>query len=169
MTPTRTTSTALSICISIGLAIGLAPAASAAELTVTDPARDNAAAGLDFVSAVLQNNDYTVTGSVSFRADRAGTLIVGLKASDRGLVRLVSRHRAGGGSRSFLIDADGRLVCDGMTVSWNNRSATASFSIPSTCLWEGNYGAVRPWFLTEGLDSGADVDIARTSTFIPRG
>ena len=72
---------------------------------------------------MLQNNDYTVAGTVSFRADRDGTLIVGLKARDRGLVRVVSRHQAGGGSRSFLLDADGRIVCDGLAVSWHNRSA----------------------------------------------
>ena len=169
MTTRRFAAIALSLPLALGLVVSLAPAASAAELTVTDPARDNAVAGLDLISAVLQNNDYTVAGTVSFRADRDGTLIVGLKARDRGLVRVVSRHKAGGGSRSFLLDADGRLVCDGLAVSWHNRSASASFSVPSTCLWEGNYGAVRPWFLTEGLDSGADVDFATTSTFVPRG
>jgi hypothetical protein len=169
MTTPRVTSIALSTCIALGMAVCLAPAASAAELTVTDPARDNAVAGLDLISSVLQNNDYTVAGTVSFRADRDGTLIVGLKARDRGLVRVVSRHQAGGGSRSFLLDADGRIVCDGLAVSWHNRSAVASFSVPSTCLWEGNYGAVRPWFLTEGLDSGVDVDFSTTTTFVPRG
>ena len=169
MTTRRIAAIVLSLPLALGLVASLAPAASAAELTVTDPARDNAGAGLDLISAVLQNNDYTVTGTVGFRADRDGTLIVGLKARDRGLVRVVSRHQAGGGSRSFLVDADGRLVCDGLTVSWNIRSSSASFSVPSLCLWEGNYGSVRPWFLTEGLNSGADVDFATTTTFVPRG
>lgn len=169
MTLRRIASIVLSVPLALGLMAFLAPAASAAELTVTDPARDNALPGLDIVSAVLQNNDYSVAGTVGFRADRDGTLIVGLKARDRGLLRLVSKHKAGGGGRSFLVDNDGRLVCDALTVSWHNRSASVSFNVPSTCLWEANYGGVRPWFLTEGLDSGGDVDVARTSTFVPRG
>lgn len=169
MTSTRATSITLSICISLGLAIGLAPAASAAELTVTDPARDNDGQGLDIVSGVIENDDYALSGTVSFRADRDGTLIVGLKAHDRGLVRVVSKHREGGSSRSLLIDNDGRVTCDGLVVRWNAKAGSARFSVPSTCLWQGNYGAVRPWFLTEGLDSGSDVDFATTTEFVPRG
>jgi hypothetical protein len=160
---------ALTACLAFGLTLSLAPAASAAELTVTDPARDNQAPGLDIVSAVLQNTDYTVSGTVSFRADRDGTLIVGLKARDRGVLRVVSRHRADGGGRNVLLDRNGRIACDGLVVNWSNASASATFKVPSTCLWQGNYGAVRPWFLTEGLDSGSDVDFAETTEFVPRG
>jgi hypothetical protein len=169
MTRTRVASLALTACLAFGLTLSLAPAASAAELTVTDPARDNQAPGLDIVSAVLQNTDYTVSGTVSFRADRDGTLIVGLKARDRGVLRVVSRHRADGGGRNVLLDRNGRIACDGLVVNWNNASASATFKVPSTCLWQGNYGAVRPWFLTEGLDSGSDVDFATTTEFVPRG
>ncbi len=149
--------------------LGLTPAASAAELTVTDPARDNDGPGLDIVSGVLDNTDYTLTGTVGFRTDRDGTLIVGVKARQRALLRLVSRHRADGGGRNVLLDRNGRIACDGLVVNWRPASSTATFSIPSTCLWQGNYGAVRPWFLTEGLDSGADVDFATTTEFVPRG
>jgi len=169
MTPTRMTSIVLSTCLMTALAIGLAPAASAAELTVTDPARDNAGRGLDIVSAVVDNDDYVLTGTVSVSADRDGTLIVGLKAHDRGLVRVVSKHHEAGRSRSLLIDNDGRVTCDGLTVRWNAKARSATFSVPSTCLWDGNYGAVRPWFLTEGLDSGSDVDFATTDDFVARG
>lgn len=169
MTPTRVTSVVLSACLSLGLALSLAPVASAAELTVTDPARDNSSPGLDIVSGVLSNTDYTVSGTVSFRSDRDGTLVVGLKARERVLLRLVSRHRADGGSRNVLLDPNGRISCRGLVVNWNNATATAAFKVPSTCLWQGNYGAVRPWFLTEGLDSGNDVDFAETTQFVPRG
>lgn len=169
MTTTRVTSIVLSTCIAFGLAIGLAPAASAAELTVTDPSRDNTANGLDIVSGVLENGDNTLSGTVSFRTDRDGALIVGLKAHDRGLIRVVSKHREGGGSRSVLIDNDGRVNCDGLVVRWNAKAGSARFSVPSTCLWKGNYGAVRPWFLTEGLDSGSDIDVATTQDFVARG
>ena len=64
MTRTRVASVLLSAGLAVGLSLALAPAASAAELTVTDPARDNEAPGLDIVSAVLQNTDYTVSGTV---------------------------------------------------------------------------------------------------------
>jgi hypothetical protein len=121
------------------------------------------------ISAVLQNTDYTVSGTVSFRADRDGTLVVGLKAHNRGLVRVVSKHHEGGGARSVLIDNDGRITCDGLVVRWNTRAGSARFSVPSTCLWAGNYGAVRPWLLVERLDSGSDVDVATTTEFVPRG
>lgn len=169
MTTTRVTSILLSTCIACGLAIGLAPAASAADLTVTDPSRDNAAKGLDIVSGVIENDDYRLSGTVSFRSDRDGTLVVGLKAHDRGLVRVVSKHREGGGARSLLIDNDGRVTCDGLVVRWNAMAGSVRFSVPSTCLWNGNYGALRPWFLTEGLDSGSDIDVATTEEFVARG
>jgi hypothetical protein len=169
MTPTRLAALALSACLAGGLTLSVAPAALAAELTVTDPARDNDGPGLDIVSGVLDNTDYTVSGTVNFRADRDGTLIVGLKARERGLLRLVSRHRADGGGRNVLLDRNGRIACDGLVVNWNSAAATATFSIPSTCLWQGNYGAVRPWYLTEGLDSGSDIDFATTTEFVPRG
>ncbi|MCZ3387954.1 MAG: hypothetical protein LH645_02255 [Actinomycetia bacterium] len=169
MTPTRVISVALSACFTFGLTLSLAPAASAAELTVTDPARDNDGQGLDIVSGMLDNTDYTLTGTVGFRADRDGTLIVGLKARERAIVRLVSRHRADGGGRNVLLDRRGRIACEGLVVNWNGASATATFGIPSTCLWQGNYGAVRPWFLTERLDSGTDVDFATTKEFVARG
>ena len=169
MTTTRVTSIVLFTCMALGLTLALTLPASAAELTLTDPARDNAGPGLDIVSAVLHNTDYTVSGTVSFRADRDGTLIVGLKARDRGLVRVVSKHREGGGARSVLLDNDGRLTCDGLVVRWNTGAMSAKFSVPSACLWDGNYGAVRPWILTEDLDSGSDVDLATTTEFVPRG
>ncbi len=169
MTRIRVASVVLSVGLAVGLSLALAPAASAAELTVTDPARDNEAPGLDIVSAVLQNTDYTVSGTVSFRADRDGTLIVGLKARERGVLRVVSKHHADGGGRNVLLDRNGRIACDGLVVNWNNASASATYKVPSTCLWQGNYGAVRPWFLTEGLNSGSDIDLATSTEFVPRG
>jgi len=169
MTPTRVTSSVLSASLALSLTLAFAPPASAAELIVTDSARDNAGPGLDIINAVLENTDYTVSGTVSFRADRDGTLVVGLKAHNRGLLRVVSKHHQGGSARSVLINNDGRVTCDGLAVRWNTSTGSARFSVPSTCLWDGNYGAVRPWFLIERLDSGNDVDVATTTEFVPRG
>ena len=67
----------------------------------------------------------------------------------------------------MLLDRNGRIACDGLVVNWNNASASATYKVPSTCLWQGNYGAVRPWFLTEGLNSGSDIDLATSTEFVP--
>jgi hypothetical protein len=162
---------ALSLAVPLALGIGaaLAPAALAAELTITDPTQDTNRGGLDIVSGVLNNGDYVMSGTVSFRKDVDGTVIVGLKARDKGLMRVVSRHQAGGSSNARLLDRNGRIACDGLVVQWNYPDASMTFSLPSTCVWKGNYGAVRPWYLTEGLRSAADVDIARSKTFVARG
>ncbi len=65
----RRASSALTIALSVGLTLGLslalAPAASAAELTVADPARDNQLPGLDIVGATLDNADYALTVEVN--------------------------------------------------------------------------------------------------------
>jgi hypothetical protein len=161
---------AIALTIALGLGLALAPAASASEVTVTDPARDNAGPGLDIVGATLDNADYVLTAEVNMRVDRSGTVIVGLKARQRPLVRIISRHDVDGRDRTFLMDKEGaRVRCDGVTSAWNTEQPGVSVSVPSTCLWQGNYGAVLPWFLTEGLDSGADVDFSTTSVWTPRG
>jgi hypothetical protein len=161
---------ALSLALTVGLTLGLAPAASAAELTITDPARDNQLPGLDIVGATLDNADYVLAAEVNMRVDRSGTVIVGLKARQRPLIRLVSRHDVDGRDRTFLVDQDGaRVRCDGLHTTWNTEQPSVTVGVPSTCLWQGNYGAVRPWFLTEGLDSGSDVDFAATDMWTPRG
>lgn len=161
---------ALSIPLTLGFAVALALPATAAELTITDPVRDNAEPGLDMVSGILANDDYVLSGTVGFRKDASGTLVVGLKAHERGMIRIISHHRAGGSGTARLIDRDGgRIACEGLAVSWNTAGASAAFSVPSSCLWKGNYGAVRPWYLIEGLRSGHDVDLASTRTFVARG
>lgn len=167
MNPRR--AAALTIALSLGLTLGLGPAASAAELTVTDPARDNQLPGLDIVGATLDNADYAVTVDVNMRVDRSGVTVVGLKARQRQLLRIVNKHDLDGQDRTFLVDNDGRVRCDGLTSAWSTDLPKVTISVPSTCLWQGNYGAVLPWFLTEGLDSGSDVDFATTTQWTPRG
>ncbi|MEO8105906.1 MAG: hypothetical protein ABI720_01190 [Actinomycetes bacterium] len=166
----RLISAALSTFVALGLGLALAPAASAAEFTITDPTGDTTARGLDIVSGVLDNDDYVMSGIISFRADRNGTLIVGLKARNRGLMRIVSNHRSGGAGGIRLIDNRGQRVdCDAMSIDWDTSAATATFTISSSCLWRGNFGGIRPWYLVEALNSGNDVDYATTRTFVSRG
>ncbi len=169
MTLRRFASVALSIPLALGIGGALAPAASAAELTITDPPRDNVKGGLDIVSGVLNNDDYVLSTTVSFRKDTNGTVIVGLRARDGGLLRLVSRHRAGEAGSALLLNRKGRVACETLNVTWDNSAASVTFTLASACLWKGNYGALRPWYLIEGLRSGNDIDIARTKAFVARG
>jgi hypothetical protein len=165
----RALTIALSVGLTLGMSLALAPAASAAELTVADPARDNQLPGLDIVGATLDNADYALTVEVNMRVHRSGSTIVGLKARQRQLLRIVNKHDADGGDRTFMLDNDGRIRCDGLAAAWNTEQPSVTFSVPSTCLWQGNYGAVLPWFLTEGFESGSDVDFATTKQWTPRG
>lgn len=166
-TPARILSLSVAGVLSLGLTLGLVPAAQAAEETLTDVANDQSRPGLDIVGATVDNGDYAVTVTMNFRADRNGYAVVGLKARDRGLLRVALRHEVDGADRDFLLDADGRVRCAGLTSTW--AATTATLTVPSTCLWRGNYGAVRaPWLLTEALGH-ADVDVAGPTHWIARG
>jgi hypothetical protein len=162
--------------IGVGAVLVLGGSANAAELTVTDAAHDTARAGLDIVGASLDNDDYALSASVNFRKNRSGTVVIGVRARNRGFIRIVSKHHADGGGRSFLVNANGRLRCSDLTVSWHPARTSVSFAVPSTCLWGGNYGAVRAWILSEDLTSGTDVDYApehngssALTAWLPRG
>jgi hypothetical protein len=171
---TKTLSIVGTVCI--GTVLFLGGSANAAELTVTDAAHDTARAGLDIVGASLVNDDYALSASVNFRKQRSGTVVIGVRARNGGLIRVVSKHQADGGGRSFLVNAKGKLRCSGLTVNWHPAQASVSFAVPSTCLWGGNYGAVRAWILSEDLTTGSDVDYAPEqhggsahTAWVPRG
>ena len=166
----RRTLTSLSTAgVVVGLMLLVAPAAQAAEHSLTDAARDTQRVGLDIVKAELSNADYEVAVDVDYRVHRSGTTVVGLRARDRGLIRVVNQHDLGGPDRTLLLSKTGRISCDGLEAQWNAAEARVQLSIPSGCLWQGNYGAVRPWVLSETLDSGADVDLVSTDAWIARG
>lgn len=166
-TPARILSLSVVGALSVGLTLGLVPTAQAADETLTDVANDQLRPGLDIIGAVVTNDDYAVTVTMNFRADRNGYAVVGLKARDRGLLRVVARHDVDGADRDFLLDAEGRVRCAGLTSSW--AATTVTLTVPSTCLWRGSYGAVRaPWLLTEALGH-ADVDVAGPTRWISRG
>jgi len=167
---TRRILAALSAAGVAGLILLASPAAQAAELELTDPARDNDGPGLDIVDAGLANNDYRLNVTLDYRVNRAGMTIVGLKARDRAGIRVIDKHQADGGGRTFLLSASNKVIrCGGLRADWDSDDAELNVSIPSTCLWSGNYGAVRPWFLTEPIGAGSDVDFLETKQWIARG
>ncbi|MCZ3387955.1 MAG: hypothetical protein LH645_02260 [Actinomycetia bacterium] len=158
MRPPPVASLLASVSLSAFLAVSVAPAASAAELPTTDPSGDNAGPGLDIVGASVDNGADALVATMSFRKVRSGAAIVGIKAKGLGLVRLASKRHDDGTSRDFLLNAAGRITCDGFVATWGETSSSLTFTVPSTCLWGNDYSTVRaPWILTEVL-KGADVD-----------
>jgi hypothetical protein len=167
---TRRILAALSAVGVAGLTLLASPAAYAAELELADPARDSNGPGLDVVGVEVSNDDYRLATTVDYRVNRSGTTIVGVKARNRAVVRVVNYHRVDGDDKTFLIDHnDARVSCPGLRSDWDTDDAELTVSVPSSCLWRGNYGAVQPWVLTEPLDSGRDVDLLTTKQWIARG
>jgi hypothetical protein len=167
---TRRILSALSAAGIAGLILLGSPAANAAELDLTDPARDNDGPGLDIVDADLANNDSRMNITLDYRVNRSGVTIVGLKARERSTIRVIDKHRADGSGQTFLLNAKNKAIsCSGLRSDWDAEDVELTLSVPSTCLWSGNYGAVRPWFLTEPIGSGSDIDFLETKQWIARG
>jgi hypothetical protein len=166
------------------LATTTTPAATAQEAELYDPAGDAANPGLDFTNVKLNSLDRKIVVTASFTQVRRGTLIVSIDPRGRDGVRLVSALAADGTSIDSLypgaftdqgtVDEPEPLDCPGFRVTWLPRQKQTQLVLPSSCLNEGNYGAVRVSYLSE---RGADTDFgpedeqgfAGSSDWIPRG
>ncbi|HEX5018768.1 MAG TPA: hypothetical protein VFX15_14415 [Actinomycetes bacterium] len=152
-----------------GLVLVGATPASAEVMALTDPSGDKSRPGLDIVAVDLNNNDYRLMTTVDYASHRSGKTIVGVRARKVGLIRIVNLHDSDGTDRSFVLDSTGRVRCNGIRAGWDAEDAELTVSVPSRCLWSGNYGSVTPWVLTEPLDSGSDVDVLTTDAWVARG
>ena len=147
---TRRILAALSAAGVAGLILLASPAAHAAELELADPARDNDGPGLDIVGAGLDNNDYRLTSRPRLPRQPFGH-------HDRRAQSAQSRTCAGGQQpprrwwRQDLPHRAHTTSCTavGLRADWDADDAELTVSVPSSCLWRGNYGAVQPWVLTE--------------------
>jgi hypothetical protein len=146
-------------------------AAEAEQLTITDPAGDARAGGLDITGVHIRNRDHAIRTTVLFVRDHPGWVIVAVKVRQGPLLRVVSRHRASGPDKVMLINRRGREVqCGGLTSTWDRSAATVQLRLPSGCVRDGNYGAIRSsWTLIESLRRGIDVDSALSKKWISRG
>jgi hypothetical protein len=73
----------------------------------------------------------------------------------------VSIHRRQGADRVFLVGNSGEETeCAGLRSTWDREAAEVRIRVPSACLLDGDYGAVRSWFLIEEVGGGGDVDYA---------
>lgn len=145
--------------------MALAAPAVAATGTLDDDTGDATQKGLDITRAVLDNRDHAIVVRVRFDDVRRGDLIVSVDPRKARGVRLVSEHRPHGETTNQVLGSafsDGpggdssQVDCPGFRVRWNDDTDTARLRLPSTCLQDGDYGAVRFAVLTENGSGDAD-------------
>ena len=170
----------LAACAAV-LSIGLAAPAYAAIGSIDDPAGDTPPHSLDVVRATLDNQDHAIVVKVRFRHARRGDLIVSVDPRGARGVRLISQYRPAGTTTNFVLpgaftNSGGgaeAIQCPGFRVRWNTVLDRARLVLPSTCLQDGDYGAMRFGVLTEAAAGGSDADYAPgdegTSSWIARG
>jgi hypothetical protein len=151
------------------LSLCLASPAHAAVGILDDAEGDAPQGELDIVGARVSNEDHRIVVRVRFDEVRRGELIVSVDPRGARGVRLVSLYRPKLGTKSFVVqgaftNAPGGsgdvLPCDGFRVRWNDDRDVARLVLPSTCLQDGDYGAVRFAVLTEAAGGGGDSDLA---------
>jgi len=152
----------------LALVAALTAPAQAANGIVEDPVGDAADTGLDIRRATLDNRDDQIVARVRFDALRRGDLIVSVDPrGDQGL-RMVSQYRPQGETKNFLLPfafsnpgggGAPEVDCPGFRVRWSTAAERATLRLPSSCLQDGDYGAVRFAVLTE-RPRGGDVDSA---------
>ena len=160
----------------------LASPAVAQKASVSDPAGDATNRGLDFTRVTVDNRDDKIVVRARFVETRRGDLIVSVDPRGKHGLRLISEHRPGGETRNYVLPGAftdrgtgaSNAACPGFRVSWSAEKDLARMVLPSTCLQDGNYGAIRFQFLSErGSDSdfGPETQDGElgTSRWIPRG
>jgi len=146
--------------------LAVAAPALAATGSLDDPAGDATQNGLDITRAALDNDDRRIVVRVRFDELKKSDLIVSVDPRGARGLRMVSEYDPDGETKNYLLpsafsDKGGRgeaaPECPGFRVRWNDASSRATLRLPSTCLQDGDYGAVRFAVLTE---RGADADYA---------
>ena len=152
----------------VAVVLGAAPA-SAQQLTVADPPGDSSS-GLDILGVTVRNADQAIVAELTVDdATRRGDIVVSVDPRSAGGVRLVTEFRPTRHSDVYLVrkaftdHAQGhkQIPCAGLQLNQGTSSAGATITLrmPSTCLHDGNYGALRFGVLIED-PSGGDRDWA---------
>src|SRR6478609_4970103 len=97
-------SLAATVALSVaGVLLGAAPA-SAQDLTVTDPLGDVGINTLDILSVTLKSGDRSIVAAIEVEdATRDGNLTVSVDPRGGTGVRIVSKFRATGGTKSYVL------------------------------------------------------------------
>jgi hypothetical protein len=134
--------------------------ALAQTVSVSDPAGDGLKGHrLDITEVKVANRDHAIITTISFVRVAHGDLGVAMKArGDRRkqLVGVTSVHRASGDTNLFRTFA-GVQKCKGLSVTWDATTNRVRVRVPSRCLDNGNYGALKVKAITE---IGSDADVA---------
>ncbi|MCW2845672.1 MAG: hypothetical protein JWN22_3588 [Nocardioides sp.] len=150
--------------------------------SVVDPAGDASGSGLDIVSASVKNLDHTIVARVRFVESVRGDLVVSIDPRGARGVRLVSEYRPVAHTESFVLPGaftdgsgdDTAVDCPGFRVHGSAERPVARLELPSSCLQDGDFGAIRFAVLTERrgdtdyAPEKADGDLG-SSSWIPRG
>ena len=151
------------------LALAAAPA-SADQIAFDDPQGDAAGRGGDIVRVAVRNLDRAVALKVQLATAARSDVIVSVDPRGASGLRLISDYRGDRPARSFVLpgafsdrsprgsDAD----CVGFRVRWNDAADTVVMRLPSRCLQDGDYGAIRVTVLTE--NGSGDADMAPETT-----
>jgi hypothetical protein len=159
------------------LVVGASPA-SAQQLTIADPAGDAANGGPDITDVTFRNLDNAVRVTVTFVRTMRGNMIVSVDPRHATGVRMVSEYRPAGHTTNVVLPhaftdrqpGRGAEPCRGFRVRWSPDAPTATFRMPSRCLHDGDYGALRFVVLTEhGSDSDFAPSTPRGTDWVPRG
>ncbi len=165
--------------VSLVLTLVAAPA-SAQSLTTSDPADDTFAKGLDMTRIKVVNRDHAIVVTTTIVKSKGGEMIASNDPRKARGLRLVSDYRPKGETENFVLEGaftdkaagDDVVKCKGFRVRWSDEEPTVTMKLPSRCLQDGDYGAVRAAFLTEGQQV-SDVDYAPgeqgSTDWIPRG
>jgi hypothetical protein len=146
----------------------VAPPASAATEIITDPAGDGfKGPRLDITLGSLANKDHALRVGVEFVKVASGDLIIFLQArGGGGVYRVVSELDQSGedsAQSDYLLvpGSQSPVACPGLKVRWDDAKDVAVVRLPSRCLDDGDYGAVRFKVLTE---IGSDADLMPDQT-----
>ncbi len=165
MKPARAVATLVLTAV-VALPMGYASPAQAATWAVKDTAGDaGGAERLDIIGVTGDNAERRIVTRVRFAARVAGKVIVSVDPRGAKGVRLIAVRRRDGSLRSYVLpgaftDRGGLghgQTCPGADLSVRWRATAVRIAMPSTCLHDGDYAAVRFAVLTE---NGADSDYA---------
>lgn len=155
-----------------------AGSAAAQQVVVDDPAGDAGDNAIDFTRVSIDNGDRLVVARLRLENAEPGNVLI-ISVDPRGArgVRLISEYDPVGHTTNYVVDGafgekrPGRqpLDCRGFRVNWSAQHPVVTLKLPSRCLNDGDYGAVRFAALTEGGESGGDADDMRKTDWVPRG
>ncbi|MFC5492683.1 hypothetical protein [Nocardioides caricicola] len=162
----------------------VAAPAQAQEVTIADPQGDSRPAALDIISVTARNLDKSVVATMTFPSTTdSSDIIVSVDPRGGTGVRMVSRFQPAGlgTTKNYVLrkafpdrgHSNKRVACRGLKFreGMSDAGPTITLRMPSTCLNDGNYGALRFAVLIERGPGDADwaPGTGGSTAWVPRG